>query len=122
MVDRYLDRVVPGTYGRPLPWWFPASPLYWQGKVVTEADNPLQLLYDVLSQWKGPKRGRIAQYAPVGSSCAGSAAGHAGTCTESDKGLAISLRDLRKVSPANDSCLSYSAHCRTITVVIGYCD
>ncbi|CAH1274359.1 ABCA5 [Branchiostoma lanceolatum] len=36
----YLDKVIPGAYGKNLPWYFCLSPSYWRGREETEGAAP----------------------------------------------------------------------------------
>ncbi|XP_078610116.1 cholesterol transporter ABCA5-like isoform X1 [Branchiostoma floridae x Branchiostoma japonicum] len=37
----YLDKVIPGAYGKNLPWYFCLSPSYWQGRKETDGEAPM---------------------------------------------------------------------------------
>ncbi|XP_066291529.1 cholesterol transporter ABCA5-like [Branchiostoma lanceolatum] len=39
----YLDKVIPGAYGKNLPWYFCLSPSYWRGREETEGVAPMPI-------------------------------------------------------------------------------
>lgn len=50
LIALYVETVLPGEYGVPLPWYFPCQPSYWRGNKKTSKYSA-EISYNIQMSW-----------------------------------------------------------------------